>query len=1184
MELNICYTRFLSLMFEKLLGKDYVSNDLTLVKPHTITTASFQKLLASEVPLTSHMLKVAKLSKEPEQPLIPPSGEVDANDTADKSPSRTSVQLVTQLEAPTDRMTKKRRIPPSSKPKSPYKVRVILPKKQVAETQHAEVTMVTVDATKSLASELAEEQGNQPSTAEAKKLGEVSQWQDLSRTTTFLLLVKASSQTIMMGNMNPKRNFIESKRIHFGVEKFIQKFYNISDHHKDEETGDENNPNIIDNVPEIFKIKEDVFNFDTPLCIAIFKEFNYLLKIDPDLFTYDIQGVKTYDEYEQELNNEKTQGLDEQWSKNGVPYQLSNHICEPYRFKNGITKWPTCSLDTDGYCNGGELPGMVRVSRMTYFQDHKWYDKMIDGGLKQETLKYKAQIKESWGDATPGVMKFCAWVKNNFEKFHELDYDVLVKLEECWWRVNTNEVCLFTRWDDRLQGPYANAKPKWTFNPYLNVNSQPEWNNKTNNEENFQIGQKCMENLTHEPLPCKIRSNYGVTCEDEAKRRNSRTKTKTFEEICYLLLYAVSNKEDTAMLYADALIFTGLFVSRSYEEEPYDNDSAERQSLPDHMDHICEEVTSLHLKLRDREFFIIHQVSAKIKSSLPVLVTTTLQEQLPGLLSATLKDYLPSILQESLQTHIPATDRFARLETELSKTLKSDMRKSVTSLVKSGMKEVKDDLNSQTKSLGKLWEHQSAETLVESQREQPADVKVANKESTPLASDNKPNEDDNQPLSKRFKILTPIPDIPNLTPLNTFVPEHLLKSKEQQKSIQEFTDQLFKTTSLRFLPTPPKEPTPPRYSSKGKAFAIIEEPGKEIRISDLKAKKEKSEQELRKLLNPATLKAQAHKWTKHKAKKANMMEEYNHQISYRADPLPITKISYVVNSRKEATMKITRGNNPLNLIVHPNFRLKTLGFSEWLEAKRLGLPPPPKLATFRLTAEEKKRKRTEFIKEVFLTKDVRVDGMDKNLIPPHGVLPSTNLSKEDQLSAKHQLAVKGLSECKALESNIRRIQVKDIVKEVEDYLKPYSSARMDIIRIASLDLEKEIYGEALQPEYDEGDKLIDLGVWGEWLCVLYMYFEIFDDLSVMKVDVWAMKVYGMKDSWTKLVSIPHQYLWMQHISRPLCISNDGKELLSDRLKWFVHDCVNSSCLEIQNFDRYHEACIVVQSLVSPFPL
>ncbi|GKE40856.1 hypothetical protein Tco_1464261 [Tanacetum coccineum] len=77
------------------------------------------------------MLKVAKLYEETEQSLIPPSGEVNADDTTDKSLSRASVQPV----------------------------RVILPKKQVVETQHAEVTVATADATQSLeASESAEEQ------------------------------------------------------------------------------------------------------------------------------------------------------------------------------------------------------------------------------------------------------------------------------------------------------------------------------------------------------------------------------------------------------------------------------------------------------------------------------------------------------------------------------------------------------------------------------------------------------------------------------------------------------------------------------------------------------------------------------------------------------------------------------------------------------------------------------------------------------------------------------------------------------------------------------------------------------------------------------------------------------------------------------------------------------------------
>ncbi|GJT66653.1 hypothetical protein Tco_1018133 [Tanacetum coccineum] len=92
-----------------------------------------------------------------------------------------------------------------------------------------------------------------------------------------------------------------------------------------------------------------------------------------------------------------TGDLEEPWSKNGVPYQLCDHICEPYRFKNGKVKWPTCSADIDGFCNGGELPGMVRVGCMTYFQDHKWYDKLADGVLKEEALIHKARFEESWG-------------------------------------------------------------------------------------------------------------------------------------------------------------------------------------------------------------------------------------------------------------------------------------------------------------------------------------------------------------------------------------------------------------------------------------------------------------------------------------------------------------------------------------------------------------------------------------------------------------------------------------------------------------------------------------------------------------------------------------------------------------------------------------------------------------------
>nr|GFB74675.1 hypothetical protein [Tanacetum cinerariifolium] len=222
-----------------------------------------------------------------------------------------------------------------------------------------------------------------------------------------------------------------------------------------------------DDIAEIFKIKGNLFDYETPLCKAI-NDFNHLFEIDTDLFTFDIQGIKTYEEYE--LHNNMTADLEEPWSDNEVPYQLCDHICKPYRFKNGKTKWPTCCSDIDGFCNGGELPRIVRVRCMTYFQDHKWYNELVDGKLKVEALIQKAKVKESWRVATPSVIKLCAWLKSSFENFYEKDHNVLVKLEECWWNVNAHEIAPFTRWENYGQGLYANIKTEKTYDPYLDIN------------------------------------------------------------------------------------------------------------------------------------------------------------------------------------------------------------------------------------------------------------------------------------------------------------------------------------------------------------------------------------------------------------------------------------------------------------------------------------------------------------------------------------------------------------------------------------------------------------------------------------------------------------------------------------------------------------------------------------------
>nr|GEZ96212.1 hypothetical protein [Tanacetum cinerariifolium] len=64
---------------------------------------------------------------------------------------------------------------------------------------------------------------------------------------------------------------------------------------------------------------------------------------------------------------------------------------------------------------------------------------------------------------------------------------------------------------------------------------------------------------------------------------------------------------------------------------------------------------------------------------------------------------------------------------------------------------------------------------------------------------------------------------------------------------------------------------------------------------------------------------------------------------------------------------------------------------KWVAAQagKLGIPPPPELSAFELSAIDKKRKRrAEIIKEVFVKENIVVDGMHRNLVPPEAVVGS----------------------------------------------------------------------------------------------------------------------------------------------------------------------------------------------------
>ncbi|GJS23959.1 hypothetical protein Tco_0452591 [Tanacetum coccineum] len=160
--------------------------------------------------------------------------------------------------------------------------------------------------------------------------------------------------------------------------------------HTDKEFSDSD-----DELVEVFKIDTNIFDFEMPMC-KTFKEFNYLLQIDPDLLTKDIEGFKTYEEYKDDWIYEwniYVPWVDEKpWTDTRVWTKPTpvKHYCKPFNYKIRCSEWPTCSWRNDGYCNGGNLPGAYIVRNSLYYQDYEWYEALEDSKLKEQDLRNKA--------------------------------------------------------------------------------------------------------------------------------------------------------------------------------------------------------------------------------------------------------------------------------------------------------------------------------------------------------------------------------------------------------------------------------------------------------------------------------------------------------------------------------------------------------------------------------------------------------------------------------------------------------------------------------------------------------------------------------------------------------------------------------------------------------------------------
>ncbi|GKC69723.1 hypothetical protein Tco_1115606 [Tanacetum coccineum] len=203
---------------------------------------------------------------------------------------------------------------------------------------------------------------------------------------------------------------------------------------------------------DLLKISDDLFTYDTPLGM-VFDEFKRLSSTEDDLFTYEMGFVDDfyfpcikkpddnltnddfdvyeprvcYDENEQIyaeamilFNKRLIRGNDEEVLTDDELSDLEEE------------KEPTCNSNEDGYCNGGKLPRMIQVGNMTYLQNYDWYKELEDGDLKDENFKEKAILEGSWGHENREGKNFSSWLKECFGNYHELDYELMRKLEEYW--------------------------------------------------------------------------------------------------------------------------------------------------------------------------------------------------------------------------------------------------------------------------------------------------------------------------------------------------------------------------------------------------------------------------------------------------------------------------------------------------------------------------------------------------------------------------------------------------------------------------------------------------------------------------------------------------------------------------------------------------------------------------------
>nr|GEW00544.1 retrovirus-related Pol polyprotein from transposon TNT 1-94 [Tanacetum cinerariifolium] len=356
------------------------------------------------------------------------------------------------------------------------------------------------------------------------------------------------------------------------------------------------------------------------------------------------------------------------------------------------------------------------------------------------------------------------------------------------------------------------------------------------------------------------------------------------------------------------------------------------------------------------------------------------------------KKVMKNIKKQFNIAHTVESLRFVTLLKELTNALQSDISKSVESKVSSEMEDVRDALQTQSKHLQSYC--QGFQTMQSQLLDITDLLQLAFITNITAKGENEEKNENANPDLYQGEHQAKHGTIPYK---QTEKPQGEQPEVAKAEQLKKFIDELFKTTSSIYSPEPPREPTPPKDSEKGKGVVTdesqllltspLEEGGStqkyidlnELNSQGIKMTIEESKAQLQEIQRLENL------------KKA---EEESEKIQKETDSSNLQSSGFKVGRTRSKEGQNARG------------------IQQYLSKDRSFADHKHQLYYIRLSIKEPLS-----------------DGLGGDA---------------DQLSAKHQLAVKGLSECKASESNIRHIQVKDIVNKVKDYLKTYSSAGMDI--------------------------------------------------------------------------------------------------------------------------------------------